>query len=143
MKLKLQNFFLENNIKGISFDTRDIKAGDAFFAIRGEKFDGNDYIDDAFEQGVSIVFTDNPSKQRDRVVFIEDIRMGLSLAAGMLYQKVFENVVAVTGTNGKSSVVSYVRQIFSNLGLTCASIGTLGIESNKNLPQEIKEKKNL
>lgn len=141
MRLKLQNFFLENDISGISFDSRDIKAGDAFFAIRGESFDGNDYIDDAFERGVSVVFTDNPSKQRDRVVFIEDIRMGLALAAGMIYQKIPENIVAITGTNGKSSVVSYIQQIFSKLGKTCASIGTLGIESNKSIPKEIKEKK--
>lgn len=137
MRLKLQEFFLDSNIKGISFDSRKIKPGDAFFAIRGEDFDGNDYIDNVLERGVSVVFTDNPSKQRDRVIYIEDARMGLALAAGMLYQKKPENIVAVTGTNGKSSVVSYVHQILAFLRKTSASMGTLGVESTQKLPKEI------
>lgn len=136
MRLKLQEFFLDSNIDGISFDSRRVKPGDAFFAIRGEDFDGNDYIDNVLERGVSVVFTDNPSKQRDRVIYIEDIRMGLALAAGMLYQKMPENIVAVTGTNGKSSVVSYVHQILTFLGKTSASMGTLGVESTQKFSRE-------
>ncbi len=136
MRLKLQEFFLGSNIDGISFDSRKVKPGDAFFAIRGEDFDGNDYIDNVLECGVSVVFTDNPSKQRDRVIYIEDIRMGLALAAGMLYQKMPENIVAVTGTNGKSSVVSYVHQILTFLGKTSASMGTLGVESTQKFSRE-------
>ncbi len=140
MKLKLQEYFLNKEISGIAFDSRKAKEGDAFFAICGDVYDGNDYIDEALMRGASLVFTDNLSKQSDRVIFIEDIRMALALAAGMLYQKVPENIIAVTGTNGKSSVVSYVHQILELLGHKSASIGTLGIEATQKLPKELLDK---
>jgi len=59
--------------------------------------------------------------------------MSLAIAAGIIYPKMPSNIIAVTGTNGKSSVVSYVHQILSLLGKTSACIGTLGLESNTKL----------
>lgn len=140
MRLKLQKIILEADIKGISSDSRDVKPGDAFFAIRSEHFDGNDYIEDAFKHGASIIFTDNLFKQSDKVVYIEDARMGLALVAGMLYPKTPKNIIAVTGTNGKSSVVSYVHQILALLGKKSAVMGTLGLESTEKLPADYFDK---
>jgi UDP-N-acetylmuramoyl-L-alanyl-D-glutamate--2,6-diaminopimelate ligase len=134
MRLKLQQIILEHDVKGLTFDSRNIKPGDAFFAIRGEEFDGNDYIDIAFKQGASIIFTDNPSKQRDKIIYVEDIRMSLALVAGMLYPHLPKNIIAITGTNGKSSVVSYVHQILVLLGKKSAAMGTLGLKSTEKLP---------
>jgi len=134
MRLKLQQIILEHDVKGLTFDSRNIKPGDAFFAIRGEEFDGNDYIDIAFKQGASIIFTDNPSKQRDKIIYVEDIRMSLALVAGMFYPHLPKNIIAITGTNGKSSVVSYVHQILVLLGKKSAAMGTLGLESTEKLP---------
>jgi UDP-N-acetylmuramoyl-L-alanyl-D-glutamate--2,6-diaminopimelate ligase len=134
MRLKLQQIILEHDVKGLTFDSRNIKSGDAFFAIRGEEFDGNDYIDIAFKQGASIIFTDNPSKQRDKIIYVEDIRMSLALVAGMFYPHLPKNIIAITGTNGKSSVVSYVHQILVLLGKKSAAMGTLGMESTEKLP---------
>mgnify|MGYP001130292714 CR=1 FL=1 len=84
MRLKLQEYFLNKKITGIAFDSRKVNAGDAFFAVCGNMFNGNDYIDEALMRGASVVFTDTPSKQSDRVIYIEDIRMALAFAAGML-----------------------------------------------------------
>jgi len=134
MRLKLQQIILEHDVKGLTFDSRNIKPGDAFFAIRGEEFDGNDYIDIAFKQGASIIFTDNQSKQRDKIIYVEDIRMSLALVAGMFYPHLPKNIIAITGTNGKSSVVSYVHQILVLLGKKSAAMGTLGMESTEKLP---------
>ena len=134
MRLKLQQIILEHDVKGLTFDSRNIKPGDAFFAIRGEEFDGNDYIDIAFKQGASIIFTDNPSKQRDKIIYVEDIRMSLALVAGMFYPHLPKNIIAITGTNGKSSVISYVHQILVLLGKKSAAMGTLGMESTEKLP---------
>jgi len=61
MKLKLQTLFIEEKIKDISFDSRRVKPGDAFFAICGENFDGNKFIEDALRKGASLVFTDDKS----------------------------------------------------------------------------------
>lgn len=133
MRLKIEELFREGNITGVALDSRKIKSGDAFFAITGDNCDGNEYIDDAFKNGASFVFTDNPLKQGKNIEYIADIRMGLAIAAGLIYREMPENLVAVTGTNGKSSVVSYVHQILSKLNQTSASIGTLGIESTEKI----------
>ena len=60
--------------------------------------------------------------------------MSLALVAGMLYPHLPKNIIAITGTNGKSSVVSYVHQILVLLGKKSSGMGTLGLESTEKLP---------
>jgi len=139
MRHRIESLFQANKVMGVSFDSRKVKSGDAFFAISGENFDGNEYIEDAFRKGASIIFTDNASKAADKVEYIEDIRAGLAIAAGMIFGEMPDNLVAVTGTNGKSSVVSYVHQILAKLNKKTACIGTLGVESTENIPSELLE----
>lgn len=143
MKLKIEELFRKSDITGISFDSRKIKPGDAFFAIKGDNFDGNEYIVDAFKNGASLVFTDNSSQQGENIIYITDIRMGLAVAAGIIHKEMPRNLVAVTGTNGKSSVVSYVHQILSKLNQTSACIGTLGIESTEKILDKSFNEKDL
>lgn len=136
MKHKLQKIFSEYGVKGLACDSRSVRLNDAFVAIKGEKFDGNEYIDSVLGKGAALVLTDDASKKGDKIVFVEDAREALSIAAGLLYPRLPENIVAVTGTNGKSSVVSYVHQILDLLGRSSALMGTLGIESNQKLPAD-------
>jgi len=138
MKLKLQNLFVEKGIKSISFDSRNVKLGDAYFAIRGEDYDSNKLIEEALKKGALLVFTDNKSYalHSDKVIYVQDARVAMAIAAEVLYPKNPSNLIAVTGTNGKSSVVSYVHQILSLLGKTSACMGTLGLESNAKLISE-------
>ncbi|MFK7974004.1 MAG: UDP-N-acetylmuramoyl-L-alanyl-D-glutamate--2,6-diaminopimelate ligase [Rickettsiaceae bacterium] len=134
MKHKINALILKFRIKGISCNSHEIKPNSAFFAIKGEKFDGNAFIDEAFAKGALIVFTDNPlMAQSDKIIFLANIRLGLALAAEILYSTIPKNLIAVTGTNGKSSVVSYIHQILSLLGKTSACIGTLGLETNMSI----------
>lgn len=136
--------FKQHNIKGVSCDSRSIKLGDAFFAIKGKKFDGNEYIAEVLEKG-AIVFTDDPSKEAEKIFYVQDIRLVLAIAAGIIYPKLSPNLIAVTGTNGKSSVVSYIYQILKLFEIEVAAIGTLGLESTlkmresflNNLPQSL------
>ena len=137
MRHRIEKLFQESEVTGVSFDSRKVKSGDAFFAISGENFDGNKYIEDAFKNGASIVFTDNAVKKSDKVEYVEDIRMWLAIAAGLMFSKTPDNLVAVTGTNGKSSVVSYVHQILAKLNQKSACIGTLGVESTEIIPDEL------
>lgn len=128
MKTKIISLFKQYNIKSISYDSRNAEIGNAFFAIKGEKFDGNLFISEALEKG-AIVFTDCAEKETEKVFYVQDIRLALAIASGILYPKFPKNLIAVTGTNGKSSVVSYVYQILKLLGLDAATLGTLGLES--------------
>ena len=81
MRLKIEELFREGTVTGVSFDSRKVKAGDAFFAITGDSFDGNEYIDDAFKNGASFVFTDNPSKKGKNIEYFFQ-RVSIALRRG-------------------------------------------------------------
>ncbi|RTK92112.1 MAG: UDP-N-acetylmuramoyl-L-alanyl-D-glutamate--2,6-diaminopimelate ligase [Rickettsiales bacterium] len=131
MKHKLEQIFKKFNIQHISSDSRDIVLKSAFFAMRGSNFNGNDFLSSVLNEGASIAFTDDESKIiEDKIFYLSDIRMALAIAADILYPSESLEMIGVTGTNGKSSVVSYVHQILSLLGKNSACMGTLGIECN-------------
>ena len=137
MEDKLKNYFRDFQVKGISFDSRTVKTGYAFFAIKGDRSDGNDFIDQSIKNGAAIVFTDNLTKANNKnIIYIKNIRMALAVAAGIFYPNIPRFLIAVTGTNGKSSVVSYLEQIISLLGKSSASIGTIGISASKKFSKD-------
>lgn len=135
MKYKITALFEEHRITGINFDSKKIKSGEAFFAIRGLKFDGNEYIEDALKAGASLIFSDCESYKDDNsIVYVEDVRASLIIAAEIFYPITPKNLIAVTGTNGKTSVVSYCQQLFALFGNESASLGTIGLVcSDKNI----------
>ena len=135
MKNEIENLFRKHNIKGISCDSRNIKPGDAFFAIKGEKIDGNQFINEALKTA-EIVFTSDTSRKGKKVFYTRNMRLAVAIAAGIIYPNLSANLVAVTGTNGKTSVVSYIYQILKLLGQGAATIGTIGINSTIELEQE-------
>ena len=128
IKTRIAYLLKQYGIKSISCDSRAIKPSSAFFAIKGQVLDGNQFIQEALIKG-AIVFTNNPNQKLKRVFFCSNIRLALAFAAEILYPKSPKNLIAITGTNGKSSVVSYVYQILKLLGAKSATIGTLGVES--------------
>ncbi|WP_455473789.1 UDP-N-acetylmuramoyl-L-alanyl-D-glutamate--2,6-diaminopimelate ligase [Bartonella sp. B30(2025)] len=121
-------------ITGISADSRLIVPGYVFVAIQGNKGDGREYINDAINRGARAIVTDynftldNLSVPVLRVV---DVRHSLAVAAARFYDLQPETVVAVTGTSGKTSVVSFAQQIWTYAGFCAASIGTVGVVSPK------------
>lgn len=134
MKYKITKLFQKHNVTGIAFNSKKIKKGDAFFAIRGSNSDGNKYIDDVLKIGASLVFSDDNKFKNNRnslIVHVEDVRAALTIAAEYFYPKTPENLIAVTGTNGKTSVVSYCQQLFELLGSESASLGTIGLVCSK------------
>lgn len=105
--------------------------GDLFFAIPGVKDDGSRYIAQALERGASaiIIPTDapGPATTRPTVIFAADnIRKALSQTAALLYPRQPETVVAVTGTDGKTSVAHFTRQLFALAGKKAYALGTIG-----------------
>jgi UDP-N-acetylmuramoyl-L-alanyl-D-glutamate--2,6-diaminopimelate ligase len=144
VKRKIENLFRKYNVQGISCDSRNLKPGDAFFAIKGEKIDGNRFINEALKTA-KIVFTGDSSWKGEKIFYIQDIRLAVAIAAEIIYPHLSANLVAVTGTNGKTSVVSYIYQILKLLGQEAATIGTIGVNSTikleekflKELPQSL------
>jgi UDP-N-acetylmuramoyl-L-alanyl-D-glutamate--2,6-diaminopimelate ligase len=118
-------------VYGITADSRQTGQGFAFFAIPGAKADGAKFANDAVARGASVVIGEGerPPELLARIPYIHvaDVRRSLALAAAKVFPRQPETMVAVTGTNGKTSVASFVRQIWTALGEQAASIGTIGL----------------
>ena len=121
-----------NNISfsGISFDSTKIKKGNIFFAIKGNKLDGNKYIDTAIQQGAKIIISEKKiTKKNDNVIFLysSNVRKLLANIAYKILKNKPKKLIAVTGTNGKSSIADFFYQILNLNSKKAASIGTIGI----------------
>lgn len=118
-------------VKGVNADSRAIGPGDAFFALPGTRQHGGAYAAQAAAQGASVIVSDQdlPGLEDIPVVVVEDVRAAYAQAAALMMAPQPDVAVAVTGTNGKTSVVSFVRQLWQASGLKAASVGTLGIDT--------------
>ncbi len=135
----LGNYFtkIDNSKKkiffsGISFNTKDIKKDNIFFAIKGNRFDGNKFISTAIKKGSKIIISEKRiTNFQKNILFIrtKNIRKLLAEIAFKIYRNKPNNLIAVTGTNGKSSVSDFYFQLLKLNKIKVASIGTLGIKS--------------
>jgi UDP-N-acetylmuramoyl-L-alanyl-D-glutamate--2,6-diaminopimelate ligase len=115
-------------ISGITADSREIKPGFLFAALPGTKVDGASFIDKAFATGAAAVLCQKGAYSgKAAVIAVENPRRLLALAAARFYDEQPETIVAVTGTNGKTSVTVFVRQIWTAMGFRAASLGTIGV----------------
>ncbi len=120
-------------ISGLTADSREVAAGYLFAALPGSRADGRDFIPQALEQGAAAVLAPEGTVLPDSakaVALITDTnpRRRLALLAARFYGCQPKTVAAVTGTNGKTSVASFTRQIWQALGHDAASLGTLGLQ---------------
>lgn len=114
-------------ITGITADSRKVKPGYLFAALQGVAKDGREYIDGAIKAGAAAILTDErPGAWSVPAVRAADPRLALAKAAAAFFPSQPAIVAAVTGTNGKSSTVDFLRQIWSHMGRKSASMGTLG-----------------
>lgn len=121
-------------ITGLSMDNRHIKAGDLFAALPGSAVHGARFAKAAIDAGAVAVLTDaagmaeilgvDPAK----IVIAHDVRASFARAAALFYGGQPKTMVAVTGTNGKTSISSFCRQIWTELEKQAVNIGTTGVE---------------
>lgn len=118
------------SVAAITSDSRSVVPGALFFAVAGIKADGASYAADAAKRGaVAVVAARGTVAESLSVPLIEvnDPRRALALSAATFYGDQPKTMVAVTGTSGKTSVASFVRQIWEQTGQAAASIGTTGV----------------
>jgi UDP-N-acetylmuramoyl-L-alanyl-D-glutamate--2,6-diaminopimelate ligase len=119
------------NVTGFAIDHRKVAPGTVFGAFKGAKFNGEDYIAAAIESGAVAIVASPEAKVEGAIHFAADEPRHLfARLAAPFYQPVPETLVAVTGTNGKTSTVELTRQIWRMAGQRAASIGTLGITTS-------------
>ena len=123
------------SFKGIAFNSKKVKEGYIFFAFRGNNTNGNLYIKDAIKNGSKIIITDKLRIDiwKNNVLFLNhnNPRNLLAKFSSKLFKKKPNNLIAVTGTNGKSSIANFYIQILKLNKIKAASIGTLGVTGLK------------
>jgi len=117
------------DILGLTADSRTVRAGFLFAALSGARTDGRQFIAEALAKGAVAILTDSPQSVPAAVPVIADAnpRRRLAQMAARFYAPQPATLAAVTGTNGKTSVTVFLRQIWERLGLRAASYGTIGV----------------
>ncbi len=126
--------YYKRDFSGIAFNSKKVKKNNIFFAIEGTKFDGNKYIFDAINKGAKIIISKKKFRiDNKNIIFLRDNnpRKLLAEISFKLIKKKPKNLIAVTGTNGKSSVANFYYQILTLNNKRAATIGTLGVISKK------------
>ncbi len=127
----LNKKFIKFKFNGIAFDSNLVKKNYIFFAIKGNNFDGNKYIEHAIKKGSKIIISEKVKERFvNNILYIKNKNPRKLLAefATKINNKRPNNLVAVTGTNGKSSISNFYYQILKLNNKKVSSIGTLGID---------------
>lgn len=133
----------EARLSGISVDSRAVKPGHLFAALPGTRMHGGEFIPYALRMQAGAVLTDAQGAAIAQaaladagvpLIVVQDPRQALAGAAALWFGAQPKTMVAVTGTNGKTSVASFTRQIWAELGLAAANIGTTGVEGAYSAP---------
>ena len=123
-------------VSGISSDSRATKKDEIFICIKGIKSNGHDHIDQAVCKGAKVIlYSDDPQKLNDKAIYIKvkDTRSALSKMYANLYKDELRRLklIAITGTNGKTTVSKMIESVLNLDTPRCAVIGTLGASFNE------------
>lgn len=121
----------DTEVTDLELDSRQVSNGAMFIALSGKTQDGKKYIPSALEKGARVIVYDGEYKgAKDGAVFVQlqgDMRKNIAQMAANFYLQIPTLMSAITGTNGKTSIADFTRQMMKNLGHTAASIGTVGV----------------
>ena len=138
VKLRSISGATDLTVDAIQFDSRIVGVGDVFVAVKGTQVDGHQYIAKAVEQGaVAIVCEDIPLEIHPEVTYVQTDNSAKAL--GIMADNYFDHpseklkLIAVTGTNGKTTTVSLLHQLFRNLGHQCGLISTVQNQINEEI----------
>jgi len=121
---ELYSLFLQHSL--ISTDTRVLKKDSLFFALKGENFNGNKFASQALEGGCSIAIIDEEKyKQDERYFLVPDVLLALQALAKFHRQQLAIPVIAITGSNGKTTSKELIFSVLSQKYNTCATQGNL------------------
>ena len=127
---KLLNIKIAKDIKisNVSTDTRDLMPESLFFAIKGEKFNGNDYVENAIKKGACLVITDSKrfkGSNKKRIIYVNNTVVSLRKIAKNILKSFEGNVIGITGSNGKTTTTKIISSVLNK------SSGTLKNYNNE------------
>ena len=118
-------------VESIAYDSRRVQKNGLFVALRGEKSDGHQFIDQAIEKGAAVIVAERPAQQGPATwVQVDDTRLALADLAAAFYGWPARRLklAAVTGTNGKTTTTFLIKHICEKAGMRCGLIGTVRYE---------------
>lgn len=124
---------LPGQITGLAIDSRKVVKGNLFFALSGENVDGHDFLQQALNNGaIAAVVEKEVESVEIAQIIVENSKKALSVIASKYYGQPTSNmtIVGITGTNGKTTVVTLLDKIFEIAGINRGTIGTLGYSIN-------------
>ncbi len=117
------------DIKGVSYDSRQIKPGYIFVCIVGEKNDGHSFIVQALNNGAAAIIAEKETKNINiPIIQVKDTKQALSQISSIIndFPSLKLNLIGITGTNGKTTVTHLIQNMFEYSKKACGLIGTLG-----------------
>ena len=122
---------LDRPVENIAYDSRRVQRNALFLALRGEKTDGHEFIDQAIEKGAVAIVAERAEKQaRATVVTVENTRTAMADLSAAFYGYPVRKLkmAGVTGTNGKTTTTFLIKHICEKAGMRCGLIGTVRYE---------------
>ncbi len=136
----------DRDISGIETNSSKIKGGEIFFALEGIQNHGAKFIDDAIKRGASLIITDCDgykiskkiiSESQAPVLICDNVSEILTKMCFKFFPSLPSNLMTITGTNGKTSVVNFIQQLLEMNNLSCLTVGTLGVKGAINISTNI------
>lgn len=126
---------LSRSLSGLSLDSRDLKPGYGFMALRGQTRDGHAYIDAAVKSGAIMILCEQfPEQFQEGVAYVrvEDSTRAAGLISAAFHDHPSRRVklIGITGTNGKTTVATLLYQLYQSMGESCGLISTVSVEIN-------------
>ena len=122
-------------ISGLCSNSKYVKKNDLFFALSGENFNGNDFINEVIDKGASCVISGQKqtSKFDIPIIQVEDVRLSMSEISSYFYGNPSDklNVIGITGTNGKTSIAEITGFLLNANDIKANTLGTLGFNDGK------------
>ncbi|WIV11245.1 UDP-N-acetylmuramoyl-L-alanyl-D-glutamate--2,6-diaminopimelate ligase [Proteiniborus sp. MB09-C3] len=134
LDMEVVNGHTDVDITGVAYDSRKVEKGNAFIAIKGFKFDGHDFINEAIKKGAGVIIVQRDVALNSEITLIrvKDSRQALAKISSEFYNNPSNkfNLIGVTGTNGKTSTTYIIDSIFRVSGKKTGIIGTMGSKVN-------------
>ncbi len=128
----LNDFNFDIEITSITKNSKEVQKGCLFFAVKGDNFDGYDFIPEAVKNGAKVIVTDRPHPINATQIIVKDVYSAMSKVAFNFYKPKHKSVklIGVVGTNGKTTTTYILSEILKSAGKKVGVIGTLGITYN-------------
>jgi len=110
-------------IDSVSIDSRDDQIGDLFVAIRGDHFDGHDFIESAVKRGCKAVILEKGESMDVPHLCVRDSSLALGKVAQLNREAFSGSVIGITGSSGKTTTKAILAELLSQQALTCATTG--------------------